>query len=117
MDLLMYVLTTMLWLAFAWVTACIYLTIRYKDDGKKYEVCMYRSNIEDKTYAPVKVIWCVHFPTAYLIISTMPRLRLTSPLNKETEYETIMVRISNKRALGVPLAGPLKQALSRKYNI
>jgi len=117
MDLLMYVLTTMLWLAFAWVTACIYLTIRYKDDGKKYEVCMYRSNIEDKTYDPIKVIWCVHFPTAYLIIGARPYLRLTSPLTDEIEYDTVMLRISNKYALGIPLAGPLKDALSKKYNI
>ena len=115
MDLLMYVLTTMLWLAFAWVAACIYVTIRYGDDGKKYEVALYC--VETEAYRPMKVVWCIRLQTAYLIISTMPRLRLTSPLNKEAEYETIMVRISNKRALGVPLAGPLKQALSRKYNI
>lgn len=115
MDLLMYVLTTMLWLAFAWVTACVYVTIQYEDDGEKYEVELYR--VEDEVYKPVRVIGCVRFQTAYLILNTMPRLRLTSSLNAEDEYETIMVRISNKRALGVPLAGPLKQALSRKYNI
>ena len=115
MDLLMYVLTTMLWLAFAWVAACIYVTIQYEDDGKKYEVGLYR--IEAEAYEPVRVIGCVRFQTAYLILGTMPKLRLTSPLDKKAEYETIMVRISNKRALGVPLAGPLKQALSRKYNI
>lgn len=115
MDLLMYVLTTMLWLAFAWVAACICVTIQYGDDGKKYEVCLY--SVETEAYEPVKVIGCVHFQTAYLILNTMPELRLCSPLDKEAEYETIIVRISNKRALGVPLAGPLKQALSRKYNI
>lgn len=115
MDLLMYVLTTMLWLAFAWVTACIYVTIRYGGDGKKYEVGLYR--VETETYESVKVIGCVRFQTAYLILNAMPRLRLISPLNKKAEYKTIMVRISNKRALGVPLAGPLKDALSRKYDI
>ena len=117
LDLLLYVLTVMLWLAFAWVTACIYLTIRYKDDGKKYEVCLCRRYIEDNTYDTIKVIWCVHFPTAYLIISARPYLRLVSPLTGEIEYETVMIRISNKYAIGIPLAGPLKDALSRKYDI
>ena len=115
MDLLMYVLTTMLWLAFAWVTACVYVTIQYGDDEKKYEVGLYR--IETEAYEPVKAIGCIRFQTAYLILNTMPMLRLASPLDKKAEYETIMVRISNKRALGVPLTGQLKQALSRKYNI
>lgn len=117
MDLLLYVLTVVLWLAFTWVTACIYLTIRYKDDGKKYEVCVYRINIEDKAYDPTKVIWYVHFPTAYLIIGARPYLRLVSPLTGEIEYETVMMRISHKYALGIPLTGLLKDALSRRYNI
>ena len=117
MDLLLYVLTVLLWLAFAWVTACIYLTIRYKDDGKRYAVSIYRHNMEDKSYDPVKTIWYAHFPTAYLIIGARPYLRLTSPLTGEIEYETIIMRISNKYALGIPLAGTLKDALSRRYNI
>ena len=114
MDLLLYVLTVALWLASAWVAACIYLTIRYGGDGVKYEVGLFRIN-EDESYELVKAIGCVRFPTAYLIVGARPWLRVISWC--ETENETVMIRFSNSKALGVALAGPLKQALSRKYNI
>ena len=114
MDLLLYVLTVVLWLAFAWVTACIYLTIRYSDDGKKYVV--YKSHTEDgEFYTCARKIGRVRFPTAYLIVSAMSKFKLASSCD-EDERQVIVVPFSDKDVLLVCFEGPLKNALSRKYS-
>lgn len=119
MDLLLYVLTVVLWLAFAWVTACIYLTIRYNDDGKKYVVYKYHTE-DGEFYTCVRKIGSVRFPTAYLIVSamlTMSKFILASPCDENDERQVVIAPISNKDALLVGFEGPLKNALSKKYNI
>ena len=113
MDPLTYVLAVVLWLALAWVAACIYLTIRYDDDGRKYVV--YRFDIEDDgTYTAVEAVGRVRFPTAYLILNAMPEIRTASSCDKNDKRSVVVVRTSDKTALAVDFAGPLKSALSRK---
>lgn len=115
MDLLLYVLTVVLWLAFAWVAACIYLTIRYNDDGKKYVVYKYHTE-DDEFYTCVRKIGRVRFPTAYLIVNAMSKFELASSCDKDDERQVVIVPISDRDALLVSFDGPLKNALSRKYN-
>ena len=115
MDLLTYVLAVVLGLALVWVTACIYLTIRYSDDGRKYLVYLF--NVEDdKTYTAVKVIGRVRFPTAYLILNAMPEIR-TASCKKGDKHRVVVMRISDKKALAVAFVGTLHRALSRNYMI
>lgn len=114
MDLLLYVLTVALWLAFAWVTACIYLTVRYNDDGKKYVI--YRCNVEgSNVYGPLQEVRRVRFPTAYLIIDATQTTLSTCMWTDEQQL--VVVRTSNEKALVVACEGPLKHALSRKYDL
>lgn len=111
-DLLTYVLAVVLWLALVWAASCIYLTIRYDDDGKKYVV--YRFDIEDDvTYTAIEAIGRIRFPTAYLILNAMPEIR-TASCDKGDKHSVVIVRTSDKTALAVAFAGPLKNALSRK---
>lgn len=116
MDLLLYVLTVALWLASAWVAACIYLTIRYNDDGTKYVVYKYHTE-DGEYYTYARKIGRVRFPTAYLIVSAMAKFKLASSCGENNERQAVIVPISDKDALLVGFEGPLKNALSRKYVI
>ena len=107
----------MLWMAFAWVAACIYLTIRYDDDGKKYVVYKYHTE-DGESYTCVRKIGRVRFPTAYLIVSAMAKFKLAFSCGENDEKrQAVIVSISDKDALLFGFEGPLKNALSRKYVI
>lgn len=110
-ELLTYVLTVVLGLALVWVAACIYLTIRYQDDGTPYTVYLLRAE-DEETYTIVRAIERVRFPTVYLILDAMSEI--TTASGDRDGEQTVLMRISDKEAIAVAFAGTLERALSRK---
>lgn len=114
MDLLIYVLMVGLGLVSVWLTACIYLTIRYNDDGKKYVVYKYRTE-DGEFYTYIREIGSVRFPTAYLIVSAISIILLASSCDENDERRFVIVpTLDDKEVLMIGFEGPLKRSISRK---